>query len=191
MRQQFLKELRRPNISSVQREATVRKVTDACRKVRRCPYCNSINGPVKKFGALRIVHETFRSIGQQKDLMLQKVSFEKSFEYAYEINSDILRHLPRAIDNIDPQIALRLFKSTSPQDYDLLGVAKGSKPENLIWQYIPAPPSCIRPTGPQDNSTTEDDFTQQLSQIIFLNCIVRSSIEKGADLGTVITQWDN
>ena len=70
-------------------------------------------------------------------------------------------------------------------------MAKGSEPSNLIWQYVPAPPSCIRPTVPQDSSTTEDDLTQQLSQIIFLNCIIRTSIEKGTDLRTIITQWDN
>jgi DNA-directed RNA polymerase III subunit RPC1 len=114
-RQQYLKELRRPNISSVQREATVRKVTEACRKVRRCPYCNSINGPVKKFGPLRIVHEKYRNIGQQKDLMMQRAQFEKTFDYAVSVNPDILRHLPRAIDNIDPQTALRLFKMIAPQ----------------------------------------------------------------------------
>lgn len=114
-RQQFLKELRRPNISSVQREAIVRKVTEACRKVRRCPYCQSVNGPVKKYGALRIVHEKFKNIGQQKELLIQKIQFEKTFDYAISVNPDILRHLNRAIDNIDPQTALKLFKMIAPQ----------------------------------------------------------------------------
>jgi DNA-directed RNA polymerase III subunit RPC1 len=115
MRQHFLRELRRPNISSVQREAIVKKVTEACRKVRRCPYCNNINGPVKKFGALRIVHEKYRNIGQQKELLLQRAQFEKTFDYAVSVNPDILRHLSRAIDNIDPQTALKLFKMIAPQ----------------------------------------------------------------------------
>jgi hypothetical protein len=65
---------------------------------------------VKKFGALRIVHEKYRNIGQQKDLMLQRAQFEKTFNYAISVNPDIQRHLARAIDNIDPQTALRLFK---------------------------------------------------------------------------------
>jgi DNA-directed RNA polymerase III subunit RPC1 len=114
-RQQFLKELRRPNISSVQREAIVKKVTEACRKVRRCPHCSSINGPVKKYGALRIVHEKFKNIGQQRELMIQRTQFEKTFDYAISVNPDILRHLSRAIDNIDAQTALKLFKMISPQ----------------------------------------------------------------------------
>lgn len=110
-----MKELRRPNISSIQREATVRKVTEACRKVRRCPQCSAINGPVKKYGALRIVHEKFKNIGQQRDLMIQRTQFEKTFDYAISVNPDILRHLHRAIDNIDPQIALRLFDMIAPE----------------------------------------------------------------------------
>jgi DNA-directed RNA polymerase III subunit RPC1 len=175
----------------VQREGFLKKVTEACRKVRKCPYCNSINGPVKKFGALRIIHEKFKNIGQQKELMMQRIQFERTFDFAISVNADIARHLHRAIDNIDPQTCLRLFEMIPLQDYDLLGVPDGGSPTNLIWQYIPAPPSCIRPTVPGDNATTEDDLTQQLSQIIFLNCIITNSLEKGADLRTIITQWDN
>jgi DNA-directed RNA polymerase III subunit RPC1 len=114
-RQQFLKEIRRPNLSSVQRDAITRKVTELCRKARRCPYCTQINGPVKKFAALRIIHEKYKSIGTSKDLVLQKSQFEKSFEYAATVANDLKRNIPRAIDNIDPQTALRLFQMISPQ----------------------------------------------------------------------------
>lgn len=38
--------------------------------------------------------------------------------------------------------------------------------------------------------TTEDDLTQQLSQIVFLNGLLRSSVLNGSDLRTIITQWD-
>ena len=72
-----------------------------------------------------------------------------------------------------------------------MGVAKGSRPSSFIWQTIPAPPSCIRPTVPGDNATTEDDLTQQLSHIIFLNSIIRNSLQNGQDIRTIITQWDN
>jgi DNA-directed RNA polymerase III subunit RPC1 len=72
-----------------------------------------------------------------------------------------------------------------------LGIAKGSRPTNLIWQYVPAPPSCIRPTVPGENATTEDDLTQQLSQILWLNAILHESlVEKGVDIRRIITQWD-
>ena len=114
-RQQFLKELRRPALSSVQRDAITRKVTELCRKVRRCPYCSQINGPVKKFAALRIIHEKYKSIGTSIDLVMQKTQFEKSFEYAATVANDLKRNIPRAIDNIDPQTALRLFQMISPQ----------------------------------------------------------------------------
>jgi DNA-directed RNA polymerase III subunit RPC1 len=110
-----LKELRRPNISSVQRDAVIRKVSETCRKTRRCPYCSTINGPVKKYGALRIIHEKYKNIGQQKELLIQRTQFERSFDYAISVNADIQRHLHRAIDNIDPQTALKLFKMIAPQ----------------------------------------------------------------------------
>lgn len=61
------------------------------------------------------MHEKYRGIGSQKELSIQKTQFEKTFDYAVNVNSDLLRHLPRAIDNIDPQIALRLFKMIAPQ----------------------------------------------------------------------------
>jgi DNA-directed RNA polymerase III subunit RPC1 len=122
---------------------------------------------------------------------MQRIQFERTFDYAISVNPDIARHLNRAIDNIDPQTCLRLFDMIPFQDYELLGVPEGSSPTNLVWQYVPGPPSCIRPTVPGDNATTEDDLTQQLSQIIFLNSIITNSLEKGADLRTIITQWDN
>lgn len=92
----------------------IRKVIEACRKVRRCPYCSSINGPVKKFGALRIVHEKYKNMGSQR-LVIQKTQFERTFDYAVSVNPDIHKHLARAIDNIDPQIALRLFEMIALQ----------------------------------------------------------------------------
>jgi DNA-directed RNA polymerase III subunit RPC1 len=69
-------------------------------------------------------------------------------------------------------------------------VPKGSEPSNLIWQYIPAPPSCIRPTVPGDNATTEDDLTQQLAQIIWNNSHLRRLVLDGADIRQIISQWD-
>ena len=61
----------------------------------------------------------------------------------------------------------------------------------MLWQYVPAPPSCIRPTVPQENATTEDDLTQQLSQILWLNAILHESlVEKGVDIRRIIMQWD-
>lgn len=71
-----------------------------------------------------------------------------------------------------------------------MGVAKGNEPANLIWQYIPAPPACIRPTVPGDTGTTEDDLTQQLSQILWSNAHLRKIIQDGADIRTIITGWD-
>jgi hypothetical protein len=48
-------------------------------------------------------------------LVIQKTQFEKTFDYAISVNADIHKHLTRAIDNIDPQTALRLFEMIAPQ----------------------------------------------------------------------------
>ena len=70
---------------------------------------------MKKFAALRIIHEKYKGIGMSIDLVMQKTQFEKSFEYAATVANDLKRNIPRAIDNIDPQTALRLFQMISPQ----------------------------------------------------------------------------
>lgn len=173
----------------MQREAIVKRVTEACRKVRRCPSCGSINGPVKKLGPLRILHDKYRSA---PGLVIQKTQFERTFDYAVSVNKDITRYLPRAIDNLDAQTALKLFNLIPPQDYDLLGLPKGSKPANLIWQNVPAPPSCIRPTVQQDGgSTNEDDLTVQLESILELNAYLHNYLKnKSMDTRTIITAWD-
>ena len=188
-RMQFLKDLRRPNISSIHREAIIKRVTEACRKVRRCPSCGSINGPVKKMGPLRIVHERYKG---SPGLAIQKTQFERTFDYAVSVNNDVAKHLPRAIDNIDPQMALKLFDMIPTHDYELLGIPKGSKPANLIWQNIPAPPSCIRPTVQQDGgSTNEDDLTVQIETILNLNAHLHDYlINRGMDTRTIIVTWD-
>lgn len=100
-------------MSSVLREAVIRKVTETCRKVRKCPHCGSLNGPVKKLGALRIIHDKYK--GAPKDVQIQKTQFENTFAYAVAVNADINRHLHRTIDNIDAQMALKLFQMISPQ----------------------------------------------------------------------------
>ena len=48
-------------------------------------------------------------------LVIQKTQFEKTFDYAISVNADIHKHLARAIDNIDPQTALKLFDMIAPQ----------------------------------------------------------------------------
>jgi DNA-directed RNA polymerase III subunit RPC1 len=187
-RLQFLNELRRPNLSSVHREAIIKRVTEACRKVRRCPSCGSINGPVKKMNPLRIIHERYKS---SPGLLMHKTQFERTFDYAISVNHDIHKYLPRAIDNIDAQTALKLFNMIPPQDYPLLGVPKGSKPTNYIWQNIPVPPSCIRPTVQQEGgSTNEDDLTADLSTLVSYNARLLDALVNKIDTIQIILRWD-
>ena len=63
-------------------------------------------------------------------------------------------------------------------------------PELLLWRFIPAPPVCIRPSVPQEFSTTEDDLTSKLSDIIHINNLLKEGIKIGQPIQTIMEQWD-
>lgn len=52
----------------------------------------------------------------------------------------------------------------------------------FIWQCIPAPPVCIRPSISQDGASTEDDLTVKLTEIIWTNSLIKSALEKGTPI---------
>ncbi|KAJ3332219.1 hypothetical protein HDU76_000926 [Blyttiomyces sp. JEL0837] len=56
----FLKRLRNPAIDGLQRKEILKALNNACKKVSKCPHCESINGTVKKVGALKVIHEKFK-----------------------------------------------------------------------------------------------------------------------------------
>lgn len=74
----------------------------------------------------------------------------------------------------------------------MLGLSEEhGRPEWYIWQYIPVPPSCIRPSVMQDdNSSNEDDLTAKLTEIIFTNAIIRAGLEKGVTVVNLMEQWE-
>jgi DNA-directed RNA polymerase III subunit RPC1 len=49
----------------------------------------------------------------------------------------------------------------------------------FLWQYVPAPPICIRPSVAQENASNEDDITSKLSEIILYAGHLRESLKKG------------
>src|SRR5204863_7270004 len=65
-----------------------------------------------------------------------------------------------------------------------------ARPEMFIWQHIPAPPVCIRPSVGQEAASTEDDLTAKLGDIIQSNINLKNALSKGAPVQTVIECWD-
>ncbi|KAK7517511.1 hypothetical protein IWZ03DRAFT_173824 [Phyllosticta citriasiana] len=194
-RQRYLKSLRRPDIDGLQRTTICKKISAECKKVKKCPYCGAVNGPVRKAPGhpLKIVHFKFdaynKSNAKKKEMPRGKPEFDKSFEVAKQGNAELEKHMRKAVDDMNPLRVLNLFKRVKTTDCPLLGMSKG-RPEMFIWQYVPAPPVTIRPSVAQEAATTEDDITNKLGDIIQISSLIRAGLEKGQPVQTIMEQWD-
>ncbi|KAI9752373.1 MAG: hypothetical protein M4579_005644, partial [Chaenotheca gracillima] len=194
-RRAFLKDLRRPNIDNLRRSQICRKVSDQCKKTKICPHCGEMNGTVKKIGALKIIHDRFQpytaSNAVKKQPPESKIVFDLSFTDARKNNTELERHLKKAMDDLNPLRVLKLFRQISALDCELLGMnpAEG-RPEMFIWQYIPAPPVCIRPSVAQDAASTEDDITAKLCDIVGTSSHIRGCLEGGKPVGAIMEWWE-
>lgn len=195
----FRKPLRRPNRDNMEHKALIRKIMTECRKCKVCPYCKGINGTIKKVAghALKIAHERYRAYPdstkeKKKDQPRSKIRFQKSFADLLEEHPELKPHTKRAADdNVDPIRVLGLFKRIPPSDFELLGMSsEGSKPETLIWEFLPVPPASIRPSVAQEGATTEDDTTNKLGDIIQINSMIQAALDRGQPISTVREQWD-
>lgn len=194
-RQAYLKELRRPDRDNTQRAKTVKKINEQCRKVKTCPYCNAVNGTIRKSGVIKLYHDKFsyfnKSTSAKKIPPESKVQFEKSFAEAKANNPEVEKHLRKAMEDLNPLRVLNLFQRISPTDCELLGLNPGEgRPEMFIWQYLPAPPICIRPSVAQDNASNEDDITTKLAEIVWVSGMIRSALQRGSPVGTIMEQWE-
>ena len=195
-RRSFLKELRRPGIDNLRRNQIYKRINEQCRKTKHCHHCGSINGVVKKGGSsLKILHEKYRSFyssnAQSKQPPPSLVKFQQSFSEASKFNKEVDKHVKKAVDDLNPLRVLKLFRRINPVDSELLGFKSGEgRPEMLIWQYIPAPPICIRPSVSQDNASTEDDITAKLGDIVEANLFIKEGLRKGLQVNLIMELWD-
>ena len=117
--------------------------------------------------------------------------FDRSFDEAKKFNHEVEKHVKRAMDDMNPLRVLNLFKQISASDCELLGMNPiEGRPEMFIWQFVPAPPVCIRPSVAQDSSSTEDDITSKLSDIVHINTLIKQGLSKGQPIQTIMEQWD-
>lgn len=194
-RRSFLKELRRPYLDNLRRTQICKRINEQCRKVKTCPYCGSINGQIRKMGVLKLAHDKFsaynKSTSAKKEPPPSKIKFDTSFADARRENPELEKHIRKAMEDLNPLRVLNLFKMISPTDCELLGLdpAEG-RPEMFIWQYLPAPPVCIRPSVAQDNASTEDDLTTKLADIVWVSGMIRSALQKGSPVQTIMEQWE-
>lgn len=194
-RRNFLKELRRPGLDNLRRTVILKQINAQCRKCKVCPYCEATNGQIRKLGVIKLAHDKFvafnKSTAAKKVAPESKLEYDASFMKAKETNTDLEKHLKKAMEDLNPLRVLNLFKLISPTDCELLGMdpAEG-RPEMFIWQYVPAPPICIRPSVQQDSSSTEDDLTAKLAEIIYLSGIIRAALDRGQPIAAIMEQWE-
>ena len=150
---------------------------------------------IRKTGVFKLSHDKFqaynKSTAVKKVEPPSKIIFEKSFNEAKKGNNDVEKHIRKAMEDLNPLRVLNLFKMISSTDCELLGInpAEG-RPEMFLWQYIPAPPVCIRPSVAQDNASTEDDITTKLADIIHISSLIKAALQRGQPVQTIMEQWE-
>ncbi|OJJ44422.1 hypothetical protein ASPZODRAFT_18612 [Penicilliopsis zonata CBS 506.65] len=196
-RRAFLREMRRPALDNLRRMQIAKRINDRCRKTRVCEACGAINGVVKKAGtsALKITHDQFRAFNTSTSMKKvpppSKIVFDRSLEEARSSNAEVEKHYKKAQDDLNALRVLNLFKKISDTDCELLGLnPQEARPEMFLWQFIPAPPVCIRPSVGQDAASTEDDLTAKLGDIVQSNINLKNALLKGAPVHTIMECWD-
>jgi DNA-directed RNA polymerase III subunit RPC1 len=194
-RRLFLRELRKPGVDSARRTVTCKKINDLCKKAKLCPKCKTENGVVKRNGALKLTHDKWaaynRSTAAKKKLPESKRKFDDSFASAKQLNPEVKKHVPKALDDMNPLRVLNLFKKVGPEDCELLGLDPSEgRPEMFLWQYLPAPPICIRPSVAHDNARTEDDLTTKMAEILQICGLIRTAITRGTPVVTIMELWE-
>lgn len=190
-RQQFLDYLRRPGLPYLQKRGLKKKISDKCRKKNVCLYCGAFSGQVKKCGLLKIIHEKYKSGKKVVDPIVS--DFLQSFDTAIEHNKEVEGLLPRAQENLNPLVVLNLFRRIPNEDIPLLLMnPEAGKPSDLILTRLLVPPLCIRPSVVSDlkSGTNEDDLTMKLTEIIFLNDVIKKHRMTGAKTQMIMEDWD-
>ncbi|KAI8929830.1 hypothetical protein BC831DRAFT_442224 [Entophlyctis helioformis] len=186
-RRVYLKRIRNPNLDSVRRKDVLKNINAHCKKTSRCPHCGSLNGMVKKVGALKVVHEKFK----KKSKTEEEEAFRQSFENASKLDPTLRHHVSKAQEDLNPLVIMNLFQAISNEDCELIGLnPEHARPELFIWSALPVPPVCIRPSVGQENSSTEDDLTVLASEIVDINTKIRACILEGTQTPLLMEYWD-
>uniref|UniRef100_A0A671XND9 DNA-directed RNA polymerase subunit n=1 Tax=Sparus aurata TaxID=8175 RepID=A0A671XND9_SPAAU len=188
---QFMDQLKRPNLAYLQKRGLKKKISDKCRKRTICLNCAAFNGPVKKCGLLKIIHEKYKTTKKVVDPFVSE--FMQSFDIAIEHNKVMEPLLTRAQENLNPLVVLNMFKRIPQEDIPLLLMnPEAGKPADLILTRLLVPPLCIRPSVVSDlkSGTNEDDLTMKLTEIIFLNDVIKKHRMTGAKTQMIMEDWD-
>lgn len=96
------------------------------------------------------------------------------------VNEDEKKELKK---NMSASKVLKIFKNIKESDIELLGLHKElSKPESLIFEVLPVPPPCIRPSVKYStNMRSEDDLIYKYVDILKANHNIINKLKKNSD----------
>ena len=200
-RRQFLRQFRRPGLEPNQSKALLKKVVERCKRPKTCALCGELNGPVRKAtSSLKIIHDKFKEANatkksakeskQDRALAAAKDELQEAGRHNENLRAHVGKDGTRITESLNPIKVLGLFQRMTQDDCELLNL-KG-RPENLIMTSLPVPPVCIRPSVEMDGGapSNEDDITMKLIQIIEVNNILQTGIEKGLAIMNLMENWD-
>ncbi|EGC39460.1 RNA polymerase III, largest subunit [Dictyostelium purpureum] len=182
----YLRKMRNKKLDNLQRKSLLKKIFLDCRKTKECFKCKSTNGMIRKSGAFKIIHEKYK--GKQENLQEYYALYDEAVKYNPEMKS----HIKKAQEDLNPLVALNLFKKISYQDIEIMNMNPiVGRPERLILTYMLVPPVSIRPSVPMDggSGTNEDDLTMKLSEIIHINEHIRTNVDR-AEMYSIMEDWD-
>ena len=95
---------------------------------------------------------------------------------------DTYKRLKKAMDGLNPLKMLKMSTQILPIHCQPLGGNPQECWPVFLWQYIPALSTCIRPSVLQKSESKEDDHTVELREIIFMNSLIRTTLQGGGDI---------
>lgn len=182
-----------PDLSYLHKKSLRAAVHKKAKTCTKCPYCEALNGMVKKSpaGILKIIHDKYRA-KKPTDPIVKRVLRE--FHEAKESNKELATMINSGlVIEMSPLEVLNLFRRIPDEDIPLLGMnAKLTRPEHLILTRLPVPPLCIRPSVVSDikAGTNEDDLTMKQSEILLINDVISRHIASGGKSELVQEDWD-
>ncbi|KRY41933.1 DNA-directed RNA polymerase III subunit RPC1 [Trichinella spiralis] len=169
----FFKKIRLPSLTYLHKVKLHRQITNTCKLCPVCFNCGYKNGIVKSVprSFMKIMHDRSKIFGHDRlRLALEKKPHLGNFNKRAKVTL------------INPVKALRLFENIPNEDLIFLVMDEnGGHPMNMISQRFPVPPASIRPSVPCASKlgSTEDDLTMKLSEIVFVNMVIKRHRETG------------
>ena len=197
------------SMSNQRLKSIIKEISNLCIKVKICPYCGALNGKVKHIQGINnpaiIIHEIDKKdLENLEEGNNEEKPFKRKYESAILLFSQKNRSRsnqafgkvanPETLKNIfydtsnniittelTSTYVYNLFSHISPEDFVFFGMdGENASPLNLLIQYIIVPPLSIRPTVSMGfERINEDDLTEKISTMIFINKCLKSYLKEG------------